>query len=276
VGFVNRQGGEEERNEVAGADDVIDFDPDDPTVVKVHYDLAGWSIDQRAELAEALAEAGLPHAWDGEELVVPEIVEGETDAVFERLEEVLGPFAITLGEDEDSTEFGLDEWSESDRAVLSQSLIESEIPHRWDGTTVIVARDAEDVVDDLLDAIEEGELLGADEDAAGPPEGALGAIFLAADRLAREPLDARARRSLLDLHGELDRDQPPYAFAPRTWSRAVAGVGEIVDLVTAEGRGEQRGEGRGDGPAADGASEQSGDEVAARADALRTLLRPYV
>jgi len=266
VGFVSRQG-KEERNEVAGVGDVIDFDPEDPTVVKVHYDLAGWSIDHRAELAQALAETGIPHSWDGDELVVPELVEAQTDALFERLEEALGPFPIALADDDESTEFGLDEWSDADRAVLAQSLIESEIPHRWDGTTVVVARDAEDVVDDLLDAIEEGELLGADEESAGPPDGALGTIFLAADRLAREPLDARARRSLLDLHGELDPDQPPYAFAPRTWSRAVAGVGEIVDLVTDEARR---------GPSTGDAAAEEGSAVAASADALRNLLRPFV
>jgi hypothetical protein len=266
VGFVSRSG-KEERNEVAGIGDVIDFDPTDPTVVKVHYDLAAWSIDARAELTQALAEAGLPHSWDGDELVVPELVEGQTDALFERLEATLGPFPIALAADEESTEFGLDEWSDVDRALLAKSLIESEIPHRWEGASVIVAADAEDVVDDLLDAIEEGELLGADVEAEGPPEGALGTMFLAADRLAREPLDARARRSLLDLHGELDPNEPPYAFAPRIWSRAVAGVDEIVGLVTDEGH---------NGSSTGDAAEESGGAVAASADALRTLLRPYV
>jgi hypothetical protein len=267
VAFVNKQGGEERRNEVAGADDVIDFDPDDPTVVKVHYDLAAWSFDHRAELAEALADAGLPHAWEGDELVVPEIVESQTDALFERLEEQLGPFPIILERDAPSTEFGLDEWSDADRALLTQSLIESEIPHRWERATVVVAQDAEDVVDDLLDAIEEGELLGADESATGPPDGALSTIYLAADKLARDPLDARARTVLLDIRPHLDADQPPYAFAPRTWSKAVTGVGEITDLVTAEAAGTV--------PAADGDEEHPSD-VAPAAEALRSLLRPYV
>lgn len=260
MAFVNKQGGEERRNEIAGADDMIDFDPNDPTVVKVHYDLSAWSFDHRAQLAEALAEAGLPHAWDGDELVVPEIVESQTDNLFERLEGEIGPFPVTLEPDAASTEFGLDEWSEADRVLLTQSLVESEIPFRWEGSKVVVAHDAEDVVDDLLDAIEEGELLEADEAASGPPDGALSTIFLAADKLSRDPVDARSRTTLLDLADDLDAARPPYAFAPRTWSRAVAGVGEIVSLVQADAEGA-------------GADESS---VAERAEILRNLLRPYV
>ena len=267
MAFVNKQGGEERRNEVAGADDVIDFDPNDPTVVKVHYDLAAWSFDHRAQLSEAMAGAGLSHSWDGEELVVPELVESQTDALFERLEEELGPFPVTLEPDAASTEFGLDEWSDADRALLTQSLTESEIPFRWERTTVVVAQDAEDVVDDLLDAIEEGELLDADESAAGPPDGALSTIFLAAGKLARDPLDARARTELLDIEPQIDESRPPYAFAPRTWSLAVAAVGEIVALVRAEAEGTST---------PDGGSDEHDDAVASRAEALRDLLRPYV
>ncbi len=244
----------------------IDFDPDDPTIVKVHYDLSAWDIDQRAELAEALADAVLPHAWHAEELVVPELVEDQVDALFERLEESIGPFPIVLDADDESTEFGLDEWSAADRALLTESLVASEVPHRWEGTTVVVARDAEDAVDDLLDAIEAGELLSADELGGGaePPDGALDTIFLAADRLARDPVDARARTALIDIDDQIDGEHPPYAFAPRTWARAVAGVAAIVETF----RRDAGGSGRPD--------DVDGGEVAEQARDLRDLLRPFV
>ena len=149
MAFVNRQGGEERREETAGAGELVDFDPTDESIVKVHYDLSAWSFDQRAELSEALAESATPHAWDGEELVVPEVVEEAVDAIFDRLEGEIGPFPIVLEHGEPATEFGLDEWTESDRQLLAEALIESEVPHRWEGTTVVVAEDAEDAVDDL-------------------------------------------------------------------------------------------------------------------------------
>jgi hypothetical protein len=261
VAFVNKQSGDEAQQERDATGEPIDFDPSDPDVVKVHYDVSGWSFDQRAELSEALAEAELPHAWDGDEIVVPELVEADVDALFDELEKVLGPFAIALGDDAESTEFGLDEWSDADRAVLTEALVASEVPHRWHGTTVVVAADAEHAVDDLLDAIEAGELLGDGGDAsAAAPEGALSTMFLAADRLAKDPLDAGARVDLLELSPLLDPKTPPYGMAHRPWAGAVGGVDVIVQLIGRD--------------AATSAASES--DIIGAAQELRALLRPYV
>lgn len=271
MAFVNKQGGAEKHEDVAGAGELIDFDPNDPTIVKVHYDLSAWTFDQRAELAEALAEADVPHAWDGEELVVPEAVEEAADALFDQLESELGPFPIVLEDDAESTEFGLDEWTDADRDVLSEALVESEIPHRWEGTTVLVARDAEDAVDDILDAIEAGELMSAEGTDAGsePPEGALSEIFLTANKLAKDPFDAKARRTLIELNGKIDAKHPPYAFAPRPWAQTVEQVQAIVDRVMDDADGDRVEEDR------DAELEESSD-VIGLAQTLRTHLRPYV
>ena len=219
MAFVNKQSGEEAEQDRAASGEPLDFDPNDPDVVKVHYDVSAWSLDQRAELSEALADAELPHAWDGDEVVVPEAVEGAVDALFDQLEQILGPFPIVLSDDAESTEFGLDEWSNADREVLTEALIASEVPHRWEGTTVIVAEDAEHAVDDLLDAIEAGELLGDGGDTGtAPPEGVLSTMFLAADRLAKDPMDAGARSDLVGLAPHIEAKTPPYGMAHRPWA----------------------------------------------------------
>ena len=263
MAFVNKQGGAEKQEDVAGAGQLIDFDPADPTVIKVHYDLSAWDFDQRAELAEALAGADIPHAWDGEELVVPELVEDATDALFERLEAELGPFPIGLADDDESTEFGLDEWSGADRKVLTEALVESEVPHRWEGTTLLVARDAEDAVDELLDAIEAGELMSADDESnAYARDGVLSEIFLAANKLAKDPIDAKSRSTLLRLDEEIDASAAPYAFAPRTWEQAVAGVGSVAELIRADADG--------------GVTDDEDDSVRERASRLAALVRPFV
>jgi hypothetical protein len=264
VAFVNKQAGAEVQQDTAASGQPIDFDPNDPDVVKVHYDVSAWNFDQRAELSEALAEAELPHAWDGDEVVVPEVVEAQVDSLFDQLDKVLGPFPIALDTDADSTEFGLDEWSDADRTVLTEALVASEVPHRWEGTTVLVAADAEHAVDDLLDAIEAGELLGDGGDAAAaPPEGALSTMFLAADRLAKDPMDAGARTTLLDLAPEVDAKTPPYGMAHRPWAGAVGvveAIAELIDLDAATGS-------RGDTAESD---------IIGAAQELRSLLRPYV
>ena len=260
MAFVNK--GEDKQEATGTSGQPIDFDPFDPDVVKVHYDMSVWTFEQRAELSEALADAEFPHFWDGDELIVPEEVEAAVDALFERLEALFGPFPIILQDDAESTEFGLDEWTDADRKVLTEALVDAEIPHRWDGTTVVVAADAEHAVDDLLDAIESGELLGGGlDEGAAPPEGALSTMFLAADRLAKDPLDASARGTLIDLQGQIDAKHPPYGLAHRTWAAGVEGVDRIVELVGAQ---------------AAGSGDDHESEVIGAAQELRSLLRPYV
>jgi hypothetical protein len=142
--------------------------------------------------------------------------------------------------------------------------VASEVPHRWEGTTVLVAADAEHAVDDLLDAIEAGELLGdgGDPDVA-PPDGALSTMFLAADRLAKDPMDAAARTDLLDLAPQVDARTPPYGMAHRPWGSAVGAVEAIVELINAD--------------AATGSSgDKAESDVIGAAQELRSLLRPYV
>ena len=207
---------------------VSEWDPNDPETVKVHYDVSSWSIDQRAELTEALADAEIAHRWEDDELVVPEELEAVTDELFERLEELLGPFAVPLGDDDPGVEYGLDEWPPADRQTLTQALVESEVPHRWDGTTLLVATDAEAAVDALLDAVEQGTIvLTGGPAGTGAPEGALSTLFTASDRLARDADDHTGRDDLRELLPQLDRTQPPYGVAVGTWAKSVEAAGAL-------------------------------------------------
>jgi len=253
--FVNNQGddGQELSTESVTPLD-IDFDPNDPDVVKVHYNLAGWSLDQRAELSELLAEHSVPHLWEGEELVIPELIEEQVDFLFDELEREIGPFPVPLAPDEPSTEFGLDEWSFADIESLRVSLVEAEIPHRWDRRTVVVAQDAEHVVDDLLDAIEAGEVASLDEDAAAP-DGALQDLYVAADQLMRDSAHAKARTTLLDLVPALESDVPPFGLAVNAWTVIVERAAALRDVFEAGGDSER---------------------VQEAAEELRAVCRPYV
>jgi hypothetical protein len=255
---------DDESRSAAGAPPLFDieFDPYDPEQVKVHYNLTGWSLDQRAELAETLAERGVPHVWEGEELVVPEQIEEAVDDLFDQLEREIGPFPVPLLDDDgdedgvrpDVTEFGLDEWPFGDIEVLKQSLAEAEIPHRWEGRTLLVAADAEHVVDDLLDAIEAGEVASLDEDAEAP-DGALHDLYIAADRLCRDATDAGSRTTVLALATQLSPAAPPFGLAGRAWGLIVERTHALETIFD------------------DGAEP---DAIKAAADELRGACRPYV
>jgi hypothetical protein len=235
---------------------VLDWNPNDPDTVKVHYDVSTWTTDQRAELTEALAEGEIAHVWEGDEVVVPEELEGEVDELFSRLEELLGPFPVPLVEDDKGVEYELDEWPPADRQALTQALIESEIPHRWEGAKVVVATDAEEAVDELLDAIEQGTLVLTGTTGEGPPENTLSTLFTSADRLARNPEDGTGSDDLRALLPQLDPAQPPYGVSVNTWARIVDAAGALVELV--------------DEP------ELPSSDVIGTAQELRSLVRQYV
>ena len=257
--FVNKSGGdgEEESTDVAAGappGPEIDFDPNDPDRPKVHYDLTGWSFDQRAELAETLAEHGVPHVWEGEEVIVPEEIEAAVDALFDALEAEIGPFPVALTDEEGATEFGLDEWPAADVESLRQALVDAEIPHTWRGRTLLVAHDAETVVDDLLDAIEAGEVASLDEDSEAP-DGALHDLYRHADRLARDLTNGDSREALFELVPQLSPEVPPFGLPVGSWRTIVDRASSLVDRFHA------------------GADT---DELVAAADELRSVCRPWV
>jgi hypothetical protein len=233
---------------------VLDWDPNDPDAIKVHYDVSAWNLEQRAELSAALADEEIAHAWADDELVVPEELEARTDALFSRLDEELGPFPIALAEDEPSVEYGLDEWPDEDRETLTAALVDAGVAHRWEGTTILVAADSESAVDELLDGIEAGMLVAGA--AAAPPEDALPRLFAAADRLAKDPDDRVGREEVAVLAAACDPAHPPYGLAKNVWRGLVEASGRLAE--------------------ASDAAEQVPSDVIGAAQHLRSLVRPYV
>ena len=66
---------------------MTEWDPKDPDAPTVRYDLGDWSVDERVELVEMLADAEIRHDWDGNELMVPAECEAVVDAMIEDVED---------------------------------------------------------------------------------------------------------------------------------------------------------------------------------------------
>ncbi|MEJ7799538.1 MAG: hypothetical protein WKF60_03410, partial [Ilumatobacter sp.] len=108
--------------------------------------------------------------------------------------------------------------------------------------------------DDLLDAIEAGDVatLGADAEA---PDGALHDLFRAADNLARDATHTSGRQTLLDLVPRLSAAAPPFGIAVNAWSAIVGRAETVVEQFEL------------------GADPE---HVTEAADDLRSVCRPYV
>ena len=113
-------------------------------------------------MTATLAQADIPHAWVESELVVPAEFEDRLDVLFDRLEKELGigSLAVTGGVDDedDVTEYELDEYTVAERRDLTEMLIAAKVTHRWQETTLIVPTAAEEIVDGLLDELDGGEV----------------------------------------------------------------------------------------------------------------------
>ncbi len=269
MSFVNRQG-EPGRTDRTSGDPPVPgrpggvglpgalgdgFDLDDPDVVKVYYDVEAWDIDQRSELAAVLAEAGLVHTWVEHEVVVPEEIEALVDVVFEELEERLGPFPVMLAPDTAAVGFQVDDLTDDQRDLLVTVLIEAEIAHRFQDGLLAVAESDADQVDELVDAIERGELSSSIDDVEVPPD-VLGRIFSLADRLARDETDGAARRTLLELSDQLAASAPPFGLAQRSWAMIIDAMGSLRVAFDAD--------------------EYDPERIVTAAEELKALVRPYV
>ncbi len=272
-----------------------EWNPNDPDATRVLYDLSRWSFDQQAELAAELAEAEIPHTWDGAELVVPESHEAEADSTIASVEERLG---IVYDDDADAepvqdtepahdayaaqpidipegvaaTEYDLEDWPEGDRQSITRALTRQAVPHRWEDDLLLVPTDHEPVVESLMDMIEKGlfaahvDDFDVDLDEEGDEEGddgerlpfeTLTTFFLAGDRLQRNPLDAAGLEQLLQATEVAEPTRPPYGVDIRLWERSC----ELADELA--------------GALVDG-DEPDHDAAIAIASELHDLLRPYI
>lgn len=260
-----------------------DWNPNDPDATRVLYDLDGWSFDQQAELAADLAEAEVPHTWEGSELVVPETHEAQADSIISLVEQRLGiryddadgddwagapgaePIDIPAGET--TTEYGLEEWPEADLQAVTRALVSQRIPYAWEDDVLVVPTAQEAVVESLLDMIENGQYGVGDDELALADDGdgdddelpfeTLTTFFLAGDRLQRNPFDADGLEQLLEAIEVADPAHPPYGVDLRLWQNTCSLADALADALAGE---EQ--------PDSDAARQVAAD--------LHDLLRPFI
>ena len=261
-----------------------EWNPLDPDAESVHYDLSQWSIDQRAAVAEMFAEAEIPHAWVGNEVVVPSELEDAADEMLDALEQELGVgpqegnssqrdarrLQLNEATDEEITEYELDEWSMGERSRLTELLVASDIPYRWEGALLVTLTELEDAVDDLLDAVEAGDVTIVDS-ARNPGSGygtisagdssvsgeSLTQMFLAAERLQRDPLDANGLGILVRVLDDIEGGGVPFGVPVPVWRQASEMADQLADALAGN----------------DFPDEQAAQEIAQR---LFVTLRPHV
>lgn len=232
---------------------------------QVEYDLSEWPIDARTDTAELFAESGLPHAWNGTDLVVPEVHEESADRLLERIEEHYGlasdgsdadDDADDVGDDDGDTEFDLEDWDTNRRIELVEKLVDAGIPHRWEGNLLIVPTKSDTRVDSILDEMDglaPGDGEGRGSRSSADPFAILQSLFLAAERMRKGKVSADDYESLLEALDDAEPNQPPYGVERSLWEEALECGEDLADAVADES-----------------------DELEGVADRLHGLLRNFV
>jgi hypothetical protein len=202
--------------------------PEDEQVV---YELGGWSLDKQAAVAEAMAESGIPHAWDGAELVIHLDHEGEVDSIVEAIE---APAAAAADGDGAEVLYDLAEWPRDERDRLDTLLGSGGVPHRYedDGATLVIATTDEPLVETLLDQAENPDALAADSTAGDESSSeSLAGFFLAADRLRKDPLDPDGIAALLEVLDLTENASPPFGVSATLWQNMIDEADLIADTL---------------------------------------------
>ena len=215
---------------------------------QVVYDLSAWPIDAQTETAIAFAESGLPHLWDGTDLIIPEVHEESADRMLERIEdqfdlveeeeremlaeedaESAGPGSVgeTSGGD---TEFPLDGWDSSRRMELVERLVELSVPHHWEGELLVVPTDRDEDVEAILDEMDGIEPRSEPSSHIDPAEIA-SVLFLTAERMRKGKVDATKYAELLEALDAAEPAQPPFGVDPNLWMQMLELGEDLADAV---------------------------------------------
>ena len=227
----------------------------DPESGQLEYDFHGYSGESRSMLESLLLGAEIHHAWHGAVLIVGERDEAEVDELVAGVERAarppLDPEAETVG-------YELGELSDDEVAFLTEVLEEAEVDYGFDadGDLEVYASD-EERVDSLMDKlVEEGKAgaFGPGLEGVDPHE-VISHLFLASDRLARNPRDRKGIKELKRFGADVFQLSLPFGFEAKVWRSLLDQVGHLQNAVE---------------------SDANSEEISAAADAARVVLHKFV
>lgn len=202
------------------------------------YELNAWPVQARARLDDDLWAQNLVHAWMSGSLIVLAADEDVVDAVIETVDDELMP---TFEPGAALVDYALDDYPDEARERVLHFVELAGVAHKVEGDTLVVQERDEDEVDELFDrlATEEPERLTFGPGIEGvDPLTVVQDVFVAADKLRRNPSDARARRAFLDAADQAVQIPLPWGYDARFWRGVLDRCDQLNDAVGDDDRDE--------------------------------------
>lgn len=194
---------------------------------QVGYELAGWGNQLKVTLEGMLDRAGVPRAWEAGALLVPASQEATVDALIATVE---GDDATVLDEAETKVALEIEGLDADERADLDARLLAEGVVHVWDDAgDLVVAEVDEDQVLAMIEEVFEGGAASEAEELAA--QQALSSLFVAVDRLVKNPHDRKLATRFQEAASPLADLAVPYGFSNADWSSLKVEVQELSDRL---------------------------------------------
>ena len=266
--------GDEVVGDLTSAGDAdADDDAGDDAGEWLAYEFHAWSLESRVMLQQLLTVDQVVHSWQGTTLMVHESLEATVDNLVDEVEETekaKEAIARPIGPEDPLTAFELNEWPEALRAELMERLVQARVPHILDtegdadldaeggaddadpdaegGADAadpdaeraevcdLLVREADEervelVIDDLLAREEEADF---DEMDGLEVNGLLSNLFVACDRLRRDPRDVDGVRGVVANARRVAAVRTPFGFSAANWRSLRNAAGDLLAMVEGE------------------------------------------
>lgn len=194
---------------------------------QIGYELEGWGNQLKVTLEGMLAKAGIGRVWEAGALVVAATDEDAVDDLIATLE---GGELPELDDDIPRVALEIEGMDADDHAELDARLLAGAVPHAWDaedGALIVAEVDEARVL-----AIVEEVLDGASDDGDGLlAQEALTALYVAVDRLVKNPHDRKLATAYRRAAAELPGLAVPYGFVAADWEDLIEAVRSLADDV---------------------------------------------
>lgn len=216
-----RSEGDDEQGDISIAGlEHLEGGDDDETV----YELDDWSDRDRGVLRERLETLGVPHSWEETSLVCAATDEAWVERIMDQVEDDL---SLSLDPAVEQVAYDLSGWSLLDRDQLFTLLEAEAVAYGVEDDELFVHAVDEPRVDELVESI----VSPGAEPAASVDGDVMGELFVAADRLAHDPLDAEGALTLAGASERGAGSNPPYGMDKVWWDSVMAKAAALVTLV---------------------------------------------
>lgn len=197
---------------------------------EVAYELEGWSNQLKLSLEGMLDRAGIRRVWEAAVLLVPAEFEEQVDSLIATVE---GVDLDDFDDEEERVAFDVQVLTAEELEDLDARLYAAGVAHAWTEDLELLVRDeVAEQVESVIEEILSGEAgAGADDEDGFDLQARLSGLYVAVDKLVKNPLEAKPVSRFLAAAEGIDGHGVPYGLSGDEWASFLSSLEELRTVV---------------------------------------------